>query len=260
MAAIVIGMNLWVPAIMFGTNIIIVALCLFINYKYFIVQIIFKPKKYDLEINWWKEVIPMQWKIALSCLSGYFAYSIMVPLTFAYQGAEIAGKLGMSLSIISGIIGIALSITIPKASQFGGLIADHQYHEANGVLRRLIINVLIITTVLSLGLTILYEILAYYNYKFIDRLLPIELFILLLISTIISSSVMPIGYYLRSYKKEPLLILSIVTGFLTGISIYISNRYLNIYYVIYSYVLLTVITSLCVPIKLYMHNYNIDKK
>ena len=38
MAAIVIGMNLWVPAIMFGTNIIIVALCLFINYKYFIVQ------------------------------------------------------------------------------------------------------------------------------------------------------------------------------------------------------------------------------
>ena len=44
------------------------------------------------KISWRKEVFPMQWKIALSFMSGYFVFQLFTPVLFHYQGAEVASQ------------------------------------------------------------------------------------------------------------------------------------------------------------------------
>jgi len=53
----------------------------------------------DSHIHWSHEIWPLQWRIGLSWLSGYFLTQIYTPILFYYQGAEVAGQMGLSLSI-----------------------------------------------------------------------------------------------------------------------------------------------------------------
>ena len=50
-------------------------------------------------IKWSHEIWPLQWRIGLSWLSGYFLTQIYTPILFYYHGAEVAGQMGLSLTI-----------------------------------------------------------------------------------------------------------------------------------------------------------------
>jgi len=49
--------------------------------------------------SWFHEIISLQSKYAVSFLCGYFIFNLFVPLSFKYQGAIIAGQLGLTLTI-----------------------------------------------------------------------------------------------------------------------------------------------------------------
>jgi hypothetical protein len=74
-------------------------------------------------VGWRNEIWPFQWKIAISWMCGYFIFQLFSPVLFAYQGAEAAGRMGMSLNVAGGIGAIAIAWMNTKASPFGALIA-----------------------------------------------------------------------------------------------------------------------------------------
>ena len=78
-------------------------------------------------IDWRREVWPFQWKIALSGISSYFIYLLFTPVLFRFQGATIAGQMGMSMTVTGAIALVSLSWVSTKMSPFGTLIAQRNF-------------------------------------------------------------------------------------------------------------------------------------
>jgi hypothetical protein len=175
-------------------------------------------------IDWRTEILPFQWRIAISWLCGYFIFQIFNPVLFAYRGAAAAGQMGMSLSIASALSGIAVSWMSTKASPFGGMIAHADYANLDRLFRRTLIQSTVLLAcgacVVLIGLAIARETLP----RFAMRVLPEPVFAVLLATTLLNHIVFSEAIYLRAHKKEPFLILSVVVGILTASSTLITAR------------------------------------
>jgi hypothetical protein len=77
-------------------------------------------------MNWRREIWPFQWRIAVSCMSGYLISQLFTPLLFATHGSLVAGKMGMSLQIIHAMNSVALAWITTKAPTYGRMIAIKQ--------------------------------------------------------------------------------------------------------------------------------------
>ena len=78
-------------------------------------------------IDWWREVWPLQWKIALSWLSGYFIYQLVNPVLMRYDGPVEAGQMGMSLYLSNGLQVMGFAWVATKMPRMGGLVARREF-------------------------------------------------------------------------------------------------------------------------------------
>ena len=53
--------------------------------------------------RWRTDIFPLQWRIAVSWVSGYFIFQLFTPLIFARQGPAEAGRLGITLAIFNAL-------------------------------------------------------------------------------------------------------------------------------------------------------------
>jgi len=74
-------------------------------------------------ISWKREVWPFQWKIAVSWLCDYFIFQLFTPVLFAFRGPEEAGRMGLSMNIVTQLSAMMLAWMTTKAAPFGSLIA-----------------------------------------------------------------------------------------------------------------------------------------
>ena len=89
--AIALGAGLWTAAIASAVRIAWQLLYLFYRYRLFVRQLFMSAGRST--IDWLTEIWPMQWRIALSWISGYFCFSLFTPVLFHYHGAVIAGQM-----------------------------------------------------------------------------------------------------------------------------------------------------------------------
>jgi hypothetical protein len=66
-----------------------------------IVEVLITPSTSatDGAFSWKAEVWPMQWKIAVSWICGYFIFQLFTPILFHFYGPVAAGKMGMSIAV-----------------------------------------------------------------------------------------------------------------------------------------------------------------
>ena len=95
--------------------------------KYFMILKRLWRSRGEFSINYRNDIFPFQWKISLSWLSGYLIYQLFNPVIFAYEGAEMAGKMGMTLTVTNGILTIAMSWINTKVPSWSNLIATKEY-------------------------------------------------------------------------------------------------------------------------------------
>jgi len=166
-------------------------------------------------MNWRQEVWPFQWKIALSGVSSFIIFQMFTTVLFAARGPVAAGRLGLSLSIMQTLGGIAMSWLVTKAAPFGALIARREW----GRLDREFFpalwqsGVVIVSAVgLFCGLSLL---LHQIGFPISRRLLEPGPMALLGGATIASHFVGAEALYLRVHRQEPFLGLSLtVAGFI----------------------------------------------
>ncbi|MBU4027157.1 hypothetical protein KKC83_06470 [Patescibacteria group bacterium] len=222
--AILAGAKLWVPVISSVAGLIWAVLFLRRRYWEFLKTLLFsRPTGHG--IKWQSEMLPMQWRIAVSWLSGYFVFSMFTPVLFQYHGAVIAGQMGMTWSLIGVVLSISSAWVQPRAPYFGILIAQKKYEQLDKLFWRLVI---IVATVASLGALLAWSLVfALYKIQFslITRILPplpTGLFLLAIVIMVIS---LPFSIYLRAHKMEPIMPLSVASGVLVCISNLILGRY-----------------------------------
>jgi hypothetical protein len=176
-------------------------------------------------VSWRREIWPFQWRIAISWLCGYFIYQLFNPVLFAYRGATEAGRMGMSLTIVTALGAVAIAWMNTKASPFGTLIARGDYEALDRLFFRTLYQS---TTLLASGAIVLLfglEFITYHIPHLAARILSVPVFAFLLVTAICNHIVLSEAIYLRAHKREPFLPLSISVGLLTACSTLVLGKY-----------------------------------
>jgi hypothetical protein len=168
-------------------------------------------------VSWRSEVWPFQWKIAVSWACAYFTIQIFTPVLFAYRGPAEAGQFGLSLSITIYLSALVIGWMSTKAAPFGQMIARNELPQ----LRRLFFRTLRQSLVVLVGLCTACEAgviaLQYFSPRLAARMASPQIFALLLLTSVSGFIVQSMAIYLRSFKREPFLVQSVVVAVFTVI-------------------------------------------
>jgi O-antigen/teichoic acid export membrane protein len=175
-------------------------------------------------IDWWKEVWPFQWRIAVSYGCGFFIFQLFNPILFRYWGPAAAGRMGMSLSLSNAIGSIAIAWINTKAAPFGAMIARREYGALDRVFFRSVTQTVALCGFGSLLVWTTTVLLNQHHIPFAQRLLPPLPLGLLLISMNINQVVSSMALYLRAHKQEKFLLNSVLGAVFLTLSTYFLGR------------------------------------
>jgi hypothetical protein len=176
-------------------------------------------------VGWRDEIWPFQWKIAVSWICGYFIFQLFNPILFAYQGAEAAGRMGMSLNLCAGIGSIALAWMSTKASPFGALVARGEYAQLDHLFFRTLKQstaLLIFGSGLAL---LLLRVCERYLPAFSERFLPLWVVGIMLANTGMTHIVYSQALYLRAHKEEPFMGQSLLGALVIAVLTFLFGKY-----------------------------------
>lgn len=204
------------------------------------------------QINWVNDLLPYQWRFAVSTISGFLIFQLLNLLTFKFQGPIVAGKLGLTLSLINGIITISMVWFNTRAPIFAALVANNDILK----LRELFKKTLGICILFHLSLSlcfIIFKIVLVDHYKilFYNRLLDnIEVFFLLF-NSLINVGIFGLASFCRSDKNEPFLINSIVFGIINTIFSFVLIKYYSLFHFILFMIVCNLLVNLPWALSIY---------
>jgi O-antigen/teichoic acid export membrane protein len=175
-------------------------------------------------IDWWGEVWPFQWRIAVSYACGFFIFQLFNPILFRYWGPAAAGRMGMSLNLSNAIASIAIAWINTKAAPFGAMIARREYDALDRVFFRSVAQTLALCALGSVIVWTTTVVMTHHHLPFAQRLLPPLPLGLLLISMNINQVVSSMALYLRAHKQEKFLLNSVLGAIFLTLSTYFLGR------------------------------------
>lgn len=160
--------------------------------------------------TWRHDIWPLQWKFALSWLSGYLLYSLFTPVLFAFHGPEVAGRMGLTLTAAAAISSAAFATIATKVPRLAFHAATSAYGDMDALFRRATISSLAVASagaaIFFGGLLVAREL----SLEIASRFLPPLETALLLVAIVLQQLRFAMGSYLRAHKEEPLVLLSVL--------------------------------------------------
>ena len=99
------GAGLWSGGIMVGTGVLVSSSFILMRVGPRLASALQAPR--GEPVNWRQDLLPFQWRIALSWMAGYAIFQVLTPTVFAYNGPAEAGRFGLAVQATSGIGTIA---------------------------------------------------------------------------------------------------------------------------------------------------------
>jgi hypothetical protein len=186
-------------------------------------------------IHWKKEIFPYQWRIAISWISGYFIFQFFTPILFATEGAVIAGQMGMTLTILQGLVSIANIWFRTKIPLFSVLIAQLKFAELDSIFYKAVKQSIAVLLAGLLAFVAFYGVSGYNDLGIINRFLPFKPAAFMMLAILLQLCVDALSTYLRCHKKEPFLLLSMVTAVVTAIAIVVTIKFFDITIMTFTY-------------------------
>ena len=186
-------------------------------------------------------------KILISWGSNYFISNGITPLIFKFINPTIAGKFGLSWSLLSLFSTLSKQFILIKRPLFGKLISENKINDFYLIFKKSYIKSFFSFLILS------FIFLSFYWFKeyifFIDRLLVIEEFFILILFFLFINQLAYLTFFFRAQFKEPLYksYLLISLSFIIFIIIYFNN--LSVFKIIISLIIFTLIIGY--PILIY---------
>lgn len=182
------------------------------NYFYFIFSAIKSSQLNRANFFWCKEIWPLQWRIALSWVSGYFLNQMFVPLLFYYRGPVAAGQMGMCLTIVNMLSLFALTWVSTVTPEMGRLIAKKQWTALDHLFDTAFWQSVFIFILLAV--LFLTGIWALQSGSISDRLLPWPQILMLLTTTLFVHITSALSLYLRAHRRDPFVVFSVIGALL----------------------------------------------
>lgn len=176
-------------------------------------------------VHWKAEVLPFQWRIAVSWLSAYFTSQAFIPILFVLCGAVVSGQMGMSLSITGYLATLILGWTSTKATPFGQMIARGRFEEVNQIFFRTLRQSGIILVLIAVGCES--AVVAFQGWfpRLAHRMVSPLVFGFLLLTMMSNFLIQSMAIYLRCFKREPFLWLYLSTAGLSLTLVFLTARH-----------------------------------
>lgn len=196
-------------------------------------------------LNIWKEeIFPVQWRIGLSWLCGYFIFQLFNPVAFYFYGPKFAGQMGLSMSVVTLLASLALSWVMTKNPRFGYLIANRSYLELDSLYQDAFKKSLLFLILLVAVSNACVFGLSYTGINLATRLLPPLYFFILSFTSIGLHVIACQATYIRAHKVEKHLGNAILTAVLTVLALAIAVNMTGFAIIVLYFI---VVWLFCVP-------------
>ena len=215
---------------------------LFSNKKKLLLFIYHAKTKWS--VDYWKEIYPYQYKIALSWISGYLLFQLFNPVLFAFEGPKVAGQMGMTLTALNGISSLSMSWISTKVPLYSSLIATKTFERLDSIFNQTLKQLSLVNFLLIVAFLSIIYMLNQLKLPLASRFLDAIPLILLCVVTFANQFIFSWGTYLRCHKKEPFLINSIVIGLLCALSTLLLGKYFGLMGIVIGYSIISVAIGL----------------
>ncbi len=200
--------------------------------------------KVTVRVDYFKEIFPYQWKIALSWVSGYFIFQLFNPVLFATEGAVVAGQMGMTLQALNAIQAFAMSWLNTKVPLYSKLIALKDYIKLDEIFNQTLRQMTFVCLFLLIAFFVVIWMLNITQLQFgghvlAERFLPKIPMLLLMVTVYLQQYTSSWATYLRCHKQEPFLVISVCGGIADGLSTFFLGNAFGLYGMTLGYFILT---------------------
>jgi O-antigen/teichoic acid export membrane protein len=166
-------------------------------------------------LSWWKEIWPMQWRMAVSSGAAYFIFQLFTPVLFNYHGPIVAGQMGMTLTAANALLAGGMTVLNAKTPEFGKLIAVRDWEGLDRLFSRVTRHALLLVLVGAVvGFLAIWQLQVHLAIG--RRFIPAGHAALLLGTVCFQAAAGAFAIYLRAHKKEPLMGMTIIASLLQG--------------------------------------------
>lgn len=183
----------------------------------------FKKIAQEKLFSWRAEVWPMQWRIAISWMSGYFINQISVPILFYYHTPAVAGQMGMSLALSSMLAVIGSAWLNARAPFLGRLVAEKNWVALDQFFKKIVLQSSFIVLLACIGLIGL--VFLFRHAALFQRILPVTQISCLALSALVTHWINCMAQYFRSHKREPFMVLSVIGAILVACAVWFFGKY-----------------------------------
>jgi hypothetical protein len=163
-------------------------------------------------ISYRRELWPLQWKFALSWLSGYLLYSLFTPVLFAFHGPELAGRMGMTAAAATAISSAAFAVMATKVPRLAIFAAGRDYPAMDALFWRAACSSVLVSAAGAALFLFALALARALGFELASRVLPPLECALFLGALALQQLRYAMGSYLRAHKAEPFVLLSVLEG------------------------------------------------
>ena len=188
------------------------------------------------------EIFPYQWRIAVSSFSGFFIFYFITPILFKYQGSIISGQMGMTITVVSAIQSLAMTWQNTKVPLYSQLIARKDYPTLDNTFNTATKQMIYICSFVMITAFVFLTGCDYFKIGINGNLLSSRFLIgwpllFMMIAYTVTSLTFAWATYLRCHKKEPYMWMSLVSGVVCLLAIWITAKYSTIFIITMVYLI-----------------------
>ncbi|HEX7688376.1 MAG TPA: hypothetical protein VF453_11745 [Burkholderiaceae bacterium] len=166
-------------------------------------------------VDWRREILPFQWRIALSWVSGYFIFQLFVPMLFQNQGPVEAGRFGMVLAVFNAIQSIGMSWVYSCSPRMAAHISRAEGEDLHRTFLRALKPSTAFTALASATVVLGVWELSRAGFTFVHRISSTEVVCWMALVTVVNSVIFAFAVYMRAHKEEPMMLASVVLAAVT---------------------------------------------
>jgi hypothetical protein len=205
---------------------------------------IFRSPPRGEKLHWKHDLLPMQWRLAIQGLFSYLSFPLFTIIVYLHAGAVEAGRMGMTLQIMSGIQSFSLVFLLARAPEFALLAAAGNRAELVARCRAAALRTALVMTAGCAFVIAALAVATSLGAPQVTRVLGMAAFVTFSAGIILTAPIQAIAIYLRAHKRELLTAVGVTGGVLYGASAWLSGIRFGSSGIATSYLLVTALVVL----------------
>jgi O-antigen/teichoic acid export membrane protein len=178
-------------------------------------------------LAWRREVLPFQWRIAVSWAAGYFTVSLFTPVLMVVQGPIVAGQMGMTVTLLVACTTISASFIQAHVPALAGLVGADKRVEMWLLFRRKASWAFFVCVSMFAVALAVVGIATGMGIPLVNRIVGLPTLLLLSIGFLAYHLEGVLAFFMRAQKREPYYLLEIIGAVLILPSTLFLGRWLG---------------------------------